>query len=162
MAYVSIDSLNHDVPLAQALGHMVVAWSSAERALQFVMVQVLGIHISMASTAYYRIPTFESRVKFLRAILSEWKTKQYDPVSISTAIDKLSKLAQTRNHWIHCSWIKTFPRGEVTMIVDHREETTSPKRLKPVKAADIMNHVQAVQRRTLAILNLVPAPPLRL
>jgi hypothetical protein len=74
--YFSIRDLTHDPKLALALGNMVVAWADAERALIRVFGRIAKIDYKLAVAAYYRIPTFESRVKVIRAMLDESKTRK--------------------------------------------------------------------------------------
>lgn len=150
--------LKHDRELAAALGDMVIAWSNAEQALVQVFHKLTNTSHAMATAAYYRIPTFEARTKTIRAMLSEWETDQYDPAEIQRAILKLNGLARTRNNWVHSTWLWQNGSGG-TYICDYREEKDDPKRMRPVKAADVANHVEAVQLRAQAIWDLAEPRP---
>lgn len=101
VGHMTISDLSYDEKLATALGNMVVVWSHAERTLMRVIWRCTGIDEQMNQASFYRIPTFESRVKYVRALLSEWQTKTYDVGAIDKAIVKLSSLAKARNEWIH-------------------------------------------------------------
>lgn len=72
MAYHDLSNLNHDRSLAAALGDMVVAWAEAESVLCATLARVTGMNINMCTMGYYRIPTFESRRKYLEALMAEW------------------------------------------------------------------------------------------
>ena len=74
----ALEDLSHDPKLANALGNMVVAWAHAEIIVFSTFARVADIGLNMAMESYYRIPTFESRVKFVLALLSQWQTKKYD------------------------------------------------------------------------------------
>ena len=67
MAYRTITGLSHDPKLAAALGDMIVAWAYAETVLINTLTRVLGSNLNKIQAGYYRIPTFESRVRFLNA-----------------------------------------------------------------------------------------------
>lgn len=153
MTYRALQDLSHDPKLAEALGNMVIAWAHAEIVLFSAFARIAGIGLNMAMEAYHRIPTFESRVKFTLALLGEWKSAKFDKDEIEKAIEKLAKLAKTRNHWVHGDWCADDARTE-TVIFNHRAHINSPERRKPVKAADIVNHYSAVQQRAkhLAVL----------
>jgi len=97
MAYDDLNNLNHDPALANALGNMVVAWARAETALIIAFGHIAKIRLDMATLGYYRIPTFEARTKFLRAIIIDWKGEKYDKEAITKAIEKLNGLASARN-----------------------------------------------------------------
>ncbi len=154
MAHRDTDNLDHDTDLAEALGNMVVAWARAETALVDTYVAVLHSHFNLAMVAYYRIPTFEARIKVLMAMLAQWDDKFYNPADIKTAVSKLAKLARTRNKWIHgCYGVNL--EGTKTVVYDFRAEPNTPERRKPIKAADVQQHVEAVRRRTHDINSLI-------
>ena len=152
--YYALKNLDHDPSLAQALGNMVVVWAYTDTVLFSTISRVTGIGLNMAMTGYHRIPTFEARVKFILALLSEWKTDKFDREAISTAIEKISHLAGTRNHWVHGDWCANREKTEV-VIFDHRSAPDTSGRRKPVKAADIKNHYEAVQKRAAALAELI-------
>jgi hypothetical protein len=70
---LALRDLSHDPNLAEALGNMVVAWAYAEETLIFSLARVADINLNMALAGLHRLPTFESRIKFIRALISEWK-----------------------------------------------------------------------------------------
>jgi hypothetical protein len=158
-----IRDLKHDPKLAEALGHMVVVWSNVDQALVNLLHKMTTCSRPMASAAYYRIPTFESRIKVLLAVLREWKTETYDKEAIGRAVAKLSRLSKTRNGWVHGTWVKRNLTNH-TFIFDYRAEAGGPNRRKPIKASDVTNHVEAVQRQVMNLLEYCPssaAPPPR-
>jgi len=71
--YTLMHNLDHDKDVAIALGNMVVAWSYAETMMVDCIKKITRVSPQMAHTAYYRIPTFESRTKFILAIIYYWK-----------------------------------------------------------------------------------------
>lgn len=147
-SYYTLRSLAHDRELAAALGDMIIAWAAAEKSIIGTQARILGVGLNIIQAGFYRFPTFEARIKFTRAILTEWKTDQFDKAAIDKAIEKLSALSTARNHWIHGDWCgRQIPSDIEVVIFDHRSPTDSPKRRKPVKAADICNHTEAVNKR---------------
>jgi hypothetical protein len=152
--YVALEDLSHDPKLAQALGNMIVAWAHAEIMLFSTFARVAGIGLNMAMESSARIPTFESRTKFILALLREWETDEFDKDAISTSVKKLTALAKTRNHWVHGDWCATRDRTEV-VIFDHRASLDSERRKKPVKAHDVMNHCEAVKLRASELAKLI-------
>jgi hypothetical protein len=64
---LALRDLSHDPKLAEALGNMVVAWAYAEETLIFSLARVADINLNMALAGLHRLPTFESRIKFIRA-----------------------------------------------------------------------------------------------
>ena len=147
MFYYSLEDLSHDPKLASALGEMVITWANADQALLGTMARVLNANLNFVQPAFYRLPTFEARIKFIRALISEWRApKGFSKASIDTATSKLAKLASTRNHWIHGVWCLAEDKSE-TVIFDHRSPVGSPGRRKAVKAADVRNHIIAVKKR---------------
>jgi hypothetical protein len=154
MTVYNIQDLSHDPKLANALGNMVVAWAYAEVMLFSTLSRITGIGLNMAMLGYYRIPTFESRVKFIKALLLEWRPEGFDKDRIETAIEKLAKLASTRNHWVHGDWCANREKTE-TVIFNQRATIASSERCKPVKAADVENHCNAVRARTKDLSDLI-------
>lgn len=69
--YLSLWDLEHDQKLATALGDMVVVWTNAERVLLGTMARVLGARLNFVQPAFYRLPTFESRSKFIKALIDD-------------------------------------------------------------------------------------------
>jgi hypothetical protein len=154
MAYYTLEDLSNDPKLAEALGNMVAAWAGAEVTLISTLARITGMPLNMAQAGYYRIPTFEARVKFIRALMTEWKTDLFNTEGIDLAIQKLSKLASTRNHWIHGDWCASDDEKEI-VVFDHRADPDSSHRRKPVKAADVTNHCKAVLGRARDLAALV-------
>lgn len=98
----------------------------------------------------HRIPTFESRSKMIMASTLEWDVPDELKEETRTAIKKLANLATTRNHWVHGNYCRNAD-GSSTVIFDYRQAANSPKRKRPVKAHDIEDHAEAVNRRGRAI-----------
>jgi hypothetical protein len=153
MAYVDLDNLDHDPDLASALGNMLIAWAKAETALVASLAYVAGIHFNLASVAYYRIPTFESRVKVILAMIEEWDADDQTRVSLTKAIKKLSSLSATRNGWVHGIWCQDETTG-ATVTANLRAQDNS--RITPTKSHDVNDHVRAVLRRSRDVENLIP------
>jgi hypothetical protein len=152
--YVTLASLMHDPQLAAALGDMVIAWAAAETILITTLTQILGSNLNLIQVGYYRIPTFESRVKFINALIDKWEPKDFNKPAIKRAVTKLSKLASARNHWIHGNWCASEDFSEI-VVFDYRSASDSPNRRKPVKAADVENHTNAVRLRAYELMHLV-------
>ena len=157
MVMSDIDNLDHDPKLAHAFGQMVVAWAHAETLLVNVFAAATGNDHNRVIAAYYRIPTFESRVKVIRAFLAEWETQEFDRDEIARAVDRLSRLSKTRNGWVHGVWCLTHSKRE-TVILDYRAQDGTEDISRPVKAADVLNHVAAVRLRTKELTDLIPLP----
>lgn len=153
-AYLALEDLSHDPNLAEALGNMVVAWAHAEIMLFSTFARIADIGLNMAMESSARIPTFESRTKFILALLEEWEAGEFDKAAISAAVGGLTKLSKTRNHWVHGDWCATRDKSE-TVIFDHRAAADSPRRRKPVKAHDVMNHCGAVRLRAAELGKLI-------
>lgn len=152
--FYTLHDLSHDPELAAALGNMVIAWAHAEHILVSALSRISGIRLNMSLAGYYRIPTFESRVKFILALIPDWETDKFDKDAIAKAIEKLSKLAATRNHWLHGDWCTNKDRT-LTVIFNHRVPLDSSERRKPVKEADVKNHCEAVNGRANTLFNLI-------
>ena len=116
----ALTDLSHDPKLAEALGNMVIAWAYAEESLIGALSRISGMSLNKAQAGFYRIPTFESRIKFIRAL-------------ITLATDDYSEL----------------------YVFDMRADAESDARRKPVKAADVRNHNQAVLLRADALRALI-------
>jgi len=133
---------------------MVVAWAHAEHILLSALSRISGVGLNMSLAGYYRIPTFEARVKFILALIPEWKTDKFDKDAITKAVEKLSHLSAARNQWVHGDWCAN--KAEMlTVIFNHRVSPDSSKRRKPVKAQDVMNHCEAVKTRAKALSKLI-------
>lgn len=142
-----IDNLDGDDGIAIQLGNMVVVWAAAETAQSMTLAVVSGMNYQMAMTSYYRIPTFEARNKFIRSLVENWLSPptKYDASAIHKTLEKINSLASSRNHWIHGIW----SRNQATKApVVFQLRAPEGERLKPVKAADIKNHNDAVRERT--------------
>lgn len=152
--YLALEDLSHDPELAQALGNMVVAWANAEITLFSTFSRVANIGLNMAMESYHRIPTFESRVKFTLALVDEWQTADFDKAAIGTTIEKLGKLAKTRNEWVHGDWCALRDKSK-TVVFNHRRSPDDPRRTKSVKAHDVRDHCAAVNRRANDLANFI-------
>jgi hypothetical protein len=152
--YRALEDLSHDPKLAEALGNMLVAWAHAEILIICTFARVTGIGLNMALEAYHRISNFESRIKFTLALIPEWRTDKFNKDEIATAVEKLAKLSKVRNHWVHGDWCANAGKTE-TVVFDHRSPLTSPKRRKPVKTADVLNHCAAVKERAAKLGELI-------
>ena len=142
-SYRSISDLSHDPELAAALGNAIVAWAEAERMILATLARVMGIGLNNVQPGFYRIPTFEARVKFARALMTAWDAGKFDKAAIDKQLVTLNRLASTRNHLIHGDWAAKMDLSQ-TVIFDHRSDASSPKRRKPIKAHDVRNHTNAV------------------
>ncbi len=152
--YISIEDLSHDPKLAEALGNMIIIWSHAEIMLFSTYARITGVGLNMAMISYSRLPTFETRSKFLDSLLLEWSTSKYDKGAIKKEIGKLAKLAATRNQWVHSDWCANQDKTQ-TVIFNQRLPSTSDKRKKAVKAADVIQHNKTVKSRADEIGRLV-------
>jgi hypothetical protein len=146
--------LKHDPELANALGNMVVIWSNAEQALMNLLHKMTGTPHPMATAAYYKIPTFEARVKALRAMICEWETEKFDRKAIDKTVLKLNYLSQTRNRFVHWTYLVQNGSGE-TFLCNYRKASGDPDRIIPINAANVRNHVEAVERRTVTLWTLL-------
>jgi hypothetical protein len=152
--FYALQDLSHDPKLADALGNMVIAWAHAEIVLFSALSRITGIGLNMSMAGYHRIPTFEARVKFILALIPEWKTDRFDKDAITKAIEKLSHLSAARNQWIHGDWCADKAKT-LTVIFNHRVSLDSSERRKPVKEADVRNHCEAVKGRAKALSDLI-------
>ena len=151
----TLRSLAHDRELAAALGNMVIAWAYADKLLIGTQARILRTNLNLIMAGFYRIPTFESRVKFTRALITEWESRDFDRPAIDKAVKKLSDLSSARNHWIHGDWCATQDPSPKIVIFNHRVDVESADRRKPVKASDVLNHTEAVHRRCSALAQLI-------
>jgi hypothetical protein len=141
--YTLIYNLDHDKDVAVALGNMVVAWSYAETMLVDCLVKITKMSPRMAQMGYYRIPTFESRTKFIVSIIHHWKATKKRKDEVEKAIEKLAKLSATRNKWMHNRWAKEKD-GNGCVIFDYRNLPETKGRRAEVKAHDINLHCETV------------------
>jgi len=154
--YVSLSDFDHDPALATELGNMVVVWAYAEEILIQTLACILNAeNLDMIQVLYYRIPTFEARTKVIRGAISEWNTTVYDKDAIAHLVSKLGKLAVTRNGWVHGDWCRTSTKPYETVIFNFRVAGDAPDRRRPVKAADVRNHNQAVRARAKELNQIV-------
>jgi hypothetical protein len=155
MQYRTISGLAHDPELAAALGDMIVVWAYAETILINTTTRVLGSNLNKIQAGYYRIPTFEARVKYLNALIEHWKPEpRFDKNKIAKAVERLSKLAITRNEWVHGDWCAAED-GSHVVVFNHRVPGSSPRRTKPVKAHDVEHHVNTVRTRARELFHLI-------
>jgi hypothetical protein len=158
--YMTVRDLDYDPDLANALGRMIVAWSGADGALIDLFCRMTSTTWPMASRAYYRIPTFDSRIQMLTAMLAEWQTPDYRPKAICLALLRLRKLARARNAWVHNRWARDV-ENSASVIFDYRAKPDTKERTRSVKPSDVINHLDAVHRRTDALLALLKDPHTR-
>jgi hypothetical protein len=155
MGYKDLTTLNHDPDLAKALGNMMIAWAYAESSLCCAWARISGMNINMAMMGFYRIPTFEARRKVIQALLLEWNDPgRFDKAAIEREVDAISDLSGTRNDWVHGVWCFNENKPAENVIFDFRRADDKGRR-KPVKAADVQNHVDTVIRRAKELSRLV-------
>jgi hypothetical protein len=153
---MAIDHLSDDnQDVAIALGNMVVAWSAAEWTLSAAFSTIANMDMSQADRAYYRIPTFEARIKVMLAMIPDRKPDGTDIKAMQKAIEAISGLAATRNNWVHNSWTVDTDTGGL-MVTNSR--IRGDGWAKPVKAHDIRHHTETVIRRTRELDDLIPPP----
>jgi hypothetical protein len=152
-SYNDIDNLDHDAEIATALGNMVVAWAKAETILCYTFARVFEIHPNRAFDGFYRIPTFEARVKVILGMVPDWQTTQYDKHSIRKLIEKISAQSEARNTWIHGVWCKD-KHGDETVIFRFRKPEHSPERKMIIRVQDIKNHTASLRE---TVTNLAKA-----
>lgn len=147
--------LDHDPELAEAIGNLIVVWAAAESRLVWVLSIVCQVDINRANEIYHQMPTFDSRIKVLRAFLADWRSKKYKVAEIARVMAALSRLSKTRNHWVHGSWMKAED-SDLTVIVNFRAKRD--QRGKVIKVADVDNHLEAVRTQISRLYDLVPQP----
>lgn len=135
------------------ISRMVVTWAWAETLMANTFACASNAHFNDVAPAFYRIPTFEARTKFLRALLEEWATTKFDRDAIDRVIEVLSRLSKTRNGWVHATWCRDADSG-VTALVDMRSQNP----VRPVKAQDVLIHVAAVRTQATRLAKLIPLP----
>ncbi len=151
LSVVDMTDLAKHPAVALALGNMVVVWSRAETAMMVALAWATKMPVDMTSSAFYHIPTFDSRVKMLLAVLSDCPVAPSLKAAMIHKIEALSRLSKTRNTFVHHTWIVDENTNNIS-IVDHRKPPRS--RITPVKSIDIMNHVVAVRKRTMTLEGL--------
>ncbi|QOZ77014.1 hypothetical protein XH83_17055 [Bradyrhizobium sp. CCBAU 53351] len=133
---------------------MVIAWANADLALIAALTRVTNANnLHQMQRAYYHMPTLDTRVRFIRALILEWNAGPFDRDAIDKCIEKLGKLASARNHWVHGDWCEDT-EAKLPIIFNFRYDDME-KRRKPVRATDITNHVSAVLMRTRELQDLV-------
>lgn len=147
--------LDHDPELAEALGTLLIAWAAAESRMVWVFSRVCQLDINRANEAYHQMPTFDSRIKVLRALLATWRTKKYKADEIARVLARLSRLSKTRNSWVHGHWMKGED-SDRTVVVNFRAKPED--RGKIVKVSDVENHIEAVRDQVERLCELVPEP----
>ena len=153
-SYYSLSNFSHDPKLAESLGNMVVAWAHAEVVLFSTLSRVSGMGMNMSMNGYYRIPTFDSRVRFIKALAEEWNDDKFDKHAIITIIEKLTKLAATRNSWVHGDWCAPQDKSH-SVVFNHRVSPSHNERRKPVKAHDVENHSATVVKNANELSDLI-------
>lgn len=130
-----------DAPeLTAALGDMMFAWQHAEQVQIDCFSNILVAEYYKASRLYQKLPNFRSRTQALLTLIELHPGFE----DLRPHILKLSKLSKTRNGWVHGIMIKEWSSSEIRAI-DLDEPLESPKRSKPLKAADVHNHANAVR-----------------
>ncbi|WP_075290204.1 hypothetical protein [Pararhizobium arenae] len=141
--FTDINNLEDYPDVAAALGNMVVAWADAETAMVFALAAVMGSSANMSMMGYYRIPTFEARVKFILALVDEWETDKFDRPEIAKAIKSISGISGTRNGWVHGIW--SANKNTKELVVFNLRAREGNGRMKPVKAHDILDHCNTLR-----------------
>lgn len=142
--YLDIDNLAHAPRIAEALGNVMIAWAKAETMLSWAFARVFEIHPNRAFHGFYRIPTFEARIKVIIGMLDQWETTIYDKARIADVIGRISQKSLTRNAWVHGIWCKNM-RSDETVIFRFREPEGLGRRITPIRIADIENHLAALR-----------------
>jgi hypothetical protein len=153
--FIDIDNLDHAEDIATALGQMVVAWAKAEVILSMCFARVMGIEPNRAFSPFYRIPTFESRVKVILAMIDGWGKTPYDKDKIRGLVEKISAQSEARNSWVHGIWSKNDANDD-TVIFRFRKPT-GKGRMMPIRVQDIHNHLIAL-RATVEELGRIVVP----
>jgi len=153
--FYEIDSLEHDLALATEFGHVMVAWSKAEDMIACASSAIIGIETNLAQELMVRIPTFESRTKWIQLLLGHWqKNDPKKAKNLKVIVEALSELASQRNGWVHGKWCK-HQRSNRTMVFDLRKPA-GKSRGKIVTAMALKNHRMAVRKLTDQLISELP------
>ena len=155
ISYTALVNWKRHPDIATAFGEMVLAWANAENVMLFTFSHAAQIDANLALLTYYRIPTFEARTKVIVSLLSEPKCQLANRTVVLAAAEKLAKLAQARNAWIHGNF---WTDGKTVVSFDYRLQSHKP-RTRPIKSNDINLHVDAVRQRTKDLEALLPMEP---
>src|SRR5262249_28294541 len=147
----------HD-DIALALGNMIVAWSAAEHTLVHAMAKVSNMDVNQVVKGFYRIPTFDSRVKFILAMVPAWEVDAPHKEAVAKAIEAISGLAAARNNWVHNSWAANVAVGGGGVFVINERAPTDRQWFNEVKAHDIRHHTETVISRTNSLFSLLFPP----
>lgn len=156
--YLDIDNLDHAPHLVEALGNVMIAWAKAETVLSWAFARVFEIHPNRASFGFYRIPTFEARIKVILGMMEQWETAQYDKGKLREIIERISQKSLTRNAWVHGVWCKNQDSDE-TVIFRFREPEGLGKRIKIIRITDVQNHLSALRADIKELAGLVGYHP---
>lgn len=146
--YSLADSLVHDREMAEALGHMMIAWSRTEAILQILLREILQCQEYVSMAIFYRLPTFEAKTKIMQSLLTTWKPRDCDAAAIGKIIEKLSSMSLTRNSWVHGTWLIDELRTQ-TLVAAFRKGVER----KRAKANDIIQHRNGVTALADSILD---------
>lgn len=141
--------------LATALGDMMLAWTEAEHAQSLAFAVMLNTSLYKATRLYQKLPNFRSRTQALFALIE--LHPEFD--SIRPSVSGLSSLSKTRNDWVHGNFIQSWETPDDIRAINLDENLESPKRSKPIKAADIHNHAEAVRVRATALETTIREAP---
>ena len=136
--------------IASALGEVVAAWSYAESVVVRLLACILR-DVQIAEAIYYSTPTFDGRVRMIKSVINATSLQEAHKEAALKAIEGLRGLSGTRNSYIHNRIIHNQQGTEAHMIAP-AQPPGSPARGKPMKAADIMAHADAVIKRAHQVL----------
>jgi len=152
MAINSLPNLQKYPDVANALGEMLIAWARMDGALIGALARTSGANLHQMQRGFHHLPTFETRIRFIRSLISEWPASGFDRDAIDKCIEKIGKLASARNHWVHGDWCDDTTQN-LPVMFNHRTQQIAT--MTTVRAHDINSHVQAVRERTEELETLI-------
>lgn len=153
MAIHTLSDLEDYPEVAKALGEMIIAWARMDAALIGALTRISGASLDQMQRGFHHLPTFDTRIRFIRSLIADAQIDGFDKEKIDKCVEKIGKLASARNHWVHGDWCNDSELN-LPVIFDHRTKQSGATK-KPVRAADIKNHVGSVHDRAGELEDLV-------
>jgi hypothetical protein len=146
-----------EAEILRLLGLISVRWAAAENQMAILLGKVLKDEAA-ALQVYYTLGTFRSRQQLVLAIVRSAETyelrlgrfTEFEKRSAERVLEKLGKLWNTRNDYMHSPYVEGAKKGEIA-VRKIRPATPLASGDFPVHPNDLSLHARRVYQMTLKL-----------
>lgn len=148
-----LTDLDHNQNIASALAKTIILWSLVETHLKGLFIFLTGIGFVETDGIFVNITGLHSKIQILKTLVSRTALTERQKKTIISALNKVSRLAKTRNKYVHHTWWLDEDRKRI-VLMNSKFKPGEKGYLTNVNAGNITTHNKAVQRCSNALIDI--------